>query len=358
MSLLRAGIIGLSEVITAARAEPAPHAVLGTKMPYTHASAYAVSPTTQLVAVCDIMPALVNRFRERWGARWPALKTYADYRAMLAETSLDILSICTPDHLHADMVVAACEAGVKGIICEKPIATTIRDAERMIAAVEQHGVKLSVEHTRRWIYEYHQAREWVRSGRIGRLRRMVGTLNGERAMLFRNGTHLIDLLCFYAESEPAWVQGVLDEDFEHYGPRYAGDGGRDPRTDPGALGIIHFQNGVRALYQGSQGTAGHVALDLVGDEGRLHIGASDHQFTLMTSGDGPYDQVQRSLPRQHTTRGALQAVVEEMTQLVTGGGESVSPPREALRSVQIMLGLLQSHERGGARVPLPTTDLS
>ena len=88
MTLLRTGIIGLSEVISAARAEPAPHAVLGTRMPYTHASAYAVSPTTQLVAVCDIIPALVDRFRERWGARWPALKTYADYRAMDSKSAL------------------------------------------------------------------------------------------------------------------------------------------------------------------------------------------------------------------------------------------------------------------------------
>ena len=357
MTRLRAGIIGLSEVITSARAEPAPHEVLGTKMPYTHAAAYAVSPTCDLVAVCDIMPAALERFRERWGERWPDLQTYSDYRAMLAAARLDIVSICTPDHLHAAMVVAACEAGVKGIICEKPIATTLADAERMLAVVEQYGVKMSVEHTRRWLYEYHEARQWVRAGRIGTLRRMVGTLNGERAMLFRNGTHLIDLLCFYAESEPAWVQGVLDEEFEQYGPRYAGDGGRDPRTDPGALGIIHFENGVRALYQGSQGTAGHLSVDLVGDKGRLHVGASDHQFTLMTPGDGPYDQVQRSLPRQHTTRGALQAVVEEMAQLVACGGESVSPPREALRSVQIMLALLQSHQLGGARVRLPVKDM-
>src|SRR5712692_9625455 len=188
MTIYRAGIIGMSEVIASAMAEPAPHPALGTKMPYTHAAAYAISPTTELVAVCDIVPALLDRFKERWRARWPNLKLYSDYRAMLAEMKLDILSICTPDHLHADMVVAACEASVKGIICEKPIATTMRDAERMIEAVEQHGVKMSIEHTRRWIYEYHEVREMVRKRRIGKLQRIVGTLNGERAMLFRNGT--------------------------------------------------------------------------------------------------------------------------------------------------------------------------
>jgi predicted dehydrogenase len=357
MTKFRAGVIGLSEVITSAPAEPAPHPVLGTKMPYTHAAALAISPTTELVAVCDVLPALLARFRERWSARWPELKYYTDYRAMLAEMRLDILTICTPDHLHAAMVVAGCEAGVKGIICEKPIATTMSDALRMVEAIERYRIPMSIEHTRRWIYEYHAARELVRKGEIGTLQRIVGTLNGERAMLFRNGTHLLDLMCFYAESEPAWVQAALDADFEHYGPRYAGDGGRNPKTDPGAVGIIHFENGVRALYQGSQGTVGHISVDLIGDKGRIHVGASDHEFAIFAPGAGLYDLVQRNLPRHHTTHSALQAVVEEMARLIAYGGESVSPPREALRSLSIMLGFLQSHHQQGMRVTMPVKDM-
>ncbi|MBI5878517.1 MAG: Gfo/Idh/MocA family oxidoreductase [Chloroflexi bacterium] len=357
MTKLRAGIIGLSDVITSAKADAAPHPVLGTKMPYTHAAAYEISPTTELVAICDIVQPPLDRFKDRWGARWPDLKYFTDWRAMLAETKLDVLSICTPDDVHADMVVAACEAGIKGIICEKPIATTMKDALRMVETTERYGVKMSIEHTRRWVYDYHEARAQVRAGRIGQLRRIVGTLNGERAMLFRNGTHLIDLICFFAESDPEWVTGALDAEFDGYGPRYAGDGGRLPKFDPGAVGIISFKNGVRALYQGSQGTIGGLYLELIGDKGRIHVGASDHEFTLSTTGDGPYDVVTRNLPRHHTTRGTLQAVIEEMAELVVNGGESVSPPREALRSLSIMLGMLQSHHRAGVRVAMPVSDM-
>jgi predicted dehydrogenase len=357
MTKLRAGIIGLSEVVTSAKAEPAPHPVLGTRTPYTHAAALDISPTTELVAICDVLQPALDRFRERWATRWPDLKYYTDWKAMLAEMRLDVLTVSTPDDLHAEMVVAACETGIKGIICEKPIATTMRDAVRMVEAVEQHGVKMSVEHTRRWMYEFHEAREFVRQGKIGKLQRIVGTLNGERAMLFRNGTHLLDLICFYAESDPQWVTAVLDEEFANYGPRYAGDGGRSPKTDPGALGIVHFANGVRALYQGSQGTVGGMWLELIGDQGRIHVGVSDHEFTISAPGAGMYDVVTRNLPRFHTTRGILQAVVEEMADLVKHGGESVSPPREALRSLGIMLGFLQSHHQGGARISMPVTDL-
>lgn len=356
MTTLRAGIIGLTN-IAAGLADKAPNGVLGTRDPYSHASAYAVSPTTQLVAVCDIVPAMFDRFRERWGNRFAEVQTYTDYRAMLAQEKLDILSVCTPDHLHANMVIAACEAGIKGIICEKPLATTIADADRMIAAVERHGVKMSVEHTRRWIYEFHEAREIIRSGKLGPLRRIAATINGERAMLFRNGTHIIDLICFFAESDPAWLMAALDPEFDQYGPRYAGDGGKKPSTDPGALGIIAFQNGVRATYQGSQGTMGHSGLELICAEGWVTIGITTHEFHVYLKGpDGPSDLVRKEIPRYHTTHGAIQAAVEEMAHLVRHGGESVSPPRDARRTVEIMLGFLQSHAAGGARVMTPIQD--
>jgi predicted dehydrogenase len=254
-------------------------------------------------------------------------------------------------------VVAACEAGVKGIVCEKPLATTIADAERIIAAVEKHNVKFSVEHTRRYIYDYHQARELVRAGRIGKLHRIVSTLNGERAMLFRNGTHALDLICFFAESDPEWVIGVLDAEFDNYGMRYVGDG-RLPSLDPGALGIIQFQNGVRALYQGSQQTVAHLQIDLIGDKGRIHVGASTGRFELFAAGsDGAYDSMHKDLPRVHTTHNSIHAAIEEMVYLLDNGGESVSPPRDALRSVQIMLGILQSHEQGGAKVKMLISDM-
>ena len=356
MTTYRAGIIGLTN-IAAGPPQAAPHPVLGERMPYNHAAAYARAPGVDLVAVCDIAPAMLDRFRDTWGRRWPDIQTYTDFRALLAQADLDILSVCTPDHLHADMVVAACEAGVKGIICEKPLATTLRDADRMIEAVEKHGVKMSVEHTRRWIYEYHQAREYVHQGVIGKLHRIAATMNGERAMLFRNGTHLIDLVCFFAESDPAWLVAVLDEGFDDYGPRYAGDGGHKPSTDPGAIGLIGFKNGVRAVYNGSQGTVGYSAIELIGDQGRIRLGMSDHRFEMAVRGpDGPYDLIHRELPRHHTTTGAIQGAVEEMVQLVAQGGESVSPPRDARRTLEIMLGFLQSHAAGGCRVQTPVHD--
>lgn len=357
MTTYRAAIIGLTG-IAAGPATPAAHPSLGIQMPGNHAAAYSLAHQTQVVAVCDIVPSLLDRFKTTWGHLWPSVQGYTDYRAMLANEKIDLLSVCTPDHLHADMVIAACEAGVRGILCEKPIATTLAEADRMIAAVEKHGVPMSIDHTRRWRPEYHDARALIRAGKIGRLTRIVATMNGERAMLFRNGTHLIDMINFFAESEPAWVVGALDEAFDHYGPRYAGDGGRKPSTDPGALAIIGFKNGVRALFQGSQTTVAHTAIDLIGEKGRINIGMLDHRMNVALQGpDGPYDLIYRELPRTQTSRGNIYGVVAEMIDLIEHGGETVSPPREARRTLEIMLAILQSHHQGGVKVYMPIQDL-
>ena len=116
----------------------------------------------------------------------------------------------------------------------------------MIAACEAKGVPISIDHTRRWWPAYHRARQAIREGAIGGVRRIVAHMGGPRAMLFRNGTHLIDGICFFAESEPKWVFAELDEGFEDYFS-YRGDGGRSPAGDPGAAGTSILRTGSAPL---------------------------------------------------------------------------------------------------------------
>src|SRR5436190_22969979 len=199
--------------------------VFGRQMPHSHVAAYAASPRASVVAVCDLVPALLDRFRETWGATFPEARTYTDYCDMLAKEEIDLLSVVTSDHRHAQLVVDGVEAGVKGVFCEKPIATTLADADRMIAACRGRNVPLLIDHTTRWFPQYAQARELLRSGSIGRVRRVMVTGVGPRAMLFRNTTHVVDMLCYLVESDPAWLAAELDDERRDYPPRYAGDGG-------------------------------------------------------------------------------------------------------------------------------------
>lgn len=367
-TVYRAGIIGLSGI---GMRRPAPDlgGIIGDWMPHTHASAYAALPRTQVVAVCDLVSTKGDDFKTTWGVVWPDVRFYSDHRAMLAHEQLDIVSVVTSDFAHADPVVDAANAGVKAIACEKPMATTLADADRMIAAVERNGTIMSVDHSKRWRPEWLRARAAVRTGAIGQMRTIVGSMGGGRSMLFRNGSHLIDSIVFFAESEPAWVMADLDDAFASYGPRYAADGGRDPMTDPALCGYVRFANGVRAFINQLRGGLPRGELELIGDGGILRIGeTTGHAAHIWTDATGPEDKLiglhafneavyaRRIVPALPYTRSSVLGLLNELVLALDHGGTTTCPPREARRTVEIILGLLQSQHRGNVKVAMPVLD--
>ncbi|HEV8635553.1 MAG TPA: Gfo/Idh/MocA family oxidoreductase [Chloroflexota bacterium] len=352
MTAYRAAIVGLTG-IGAAPLAPAAHPAFGEVVPHSHAGAYALEPRATVVGVCDLKPELLERFRADWGARFPDARGYTDHRELLAEQRPDLISVVTSDNRHAQIVLDAVAAGVKGVFCEKPIATTLADADRMIAACRAAGVPLVINHSRRWYPEFHEARRLIRAGAVGPLRRIVATLGGPRAMLFRNGTHLLDAVCFFAESEPAWAIGELDDEHRAYGPRYAGDGGRDPSTDPGGSAYVHFENGRRAFVSASKGTVGNFELDLVGERGRVRLGAHVAEL-LRPDDDGRLTAA--ALDRPRSARADTVAAVAHLIDLVEGVGEELSTGEDGRRVLSILLAILQSSAAGSQPVRFPVRD--
>ncbi len=355
---LRAGIIGLGG-IAQSPAPKATHPALGTGMPYSHASAYSfLSAEVQLVGVCDVVTEQHEVFKKNWASTWPDMRYYHDAREMLAKESLDIVSVCTPDHLHREAVVAACEAGVPAVLCEKPLATNLEDVDAMIQAAARSGTHLSVEHTRRWRPHWYLARQMVRDGAIGELVYVQETMTGPgNAMLFRNACHGVDLINFFAEGEPLWVWAELDPDFDGYGRVYKGVSGRDRNLDPGANIYISYNNGVRGLHIGFQKGVRDLSVLLTGTQGKLeitdstltHIQQPDHENPFAS----PQTFVSRSIALPHTTNGGIPGAIAELIECVrTGTPPEISPAREAAKTVVIMVGALESHDRGGVKVNL------
>jgi predicted dehydrogenase len=367
MKTYRAGIVGLTGIAQApAESEPA---VLGGVQPHSHAASYAAVDQTEVVAICELVPALFDEFAKNWGWRWPNVRRYADYREMIERENLDLISVVTPDHRHADIVVDAAAAGVKGIFCEKPIATTLADADRMIAAVEKARIPMVVNHTRRWYADYLQAKTLLRTGKLGAVARINAVMGGPRAMLFRNGTHLIDLITFYAESDPVWVVSQLDPGHEIYGPVYAGRGGRDPAYDPGATALIKYANGVIASYHGTKTvTPSHFTweISVYCEKGSLRIREPGVvEFTVpiedpLGSAIGNF-ATQALSPTQYI-RSDGPAIIRELIDLIENPGDGTRvgqcPPREARKVLATMLAILQSQHHGNVPVVAPFVDAS
>ena len=205
------------------------------------------------------------------------------------------------------------------MFCEKPIATTLADADRMIDACERHGVLLSVDHTRRWRPLFTTARRLVAGGELGAVRTMATEHYGPRAMLFRNGTHLVDGLTFFAGTEPRWVTALLERGFESF-DIYRGDGGHDPASEPSASALIAFDGDIRATYTSYKTTFPATLLTVTCDHGRLEL-TNDHGVVRTSGADRRLSEVM--IEPEHYVYTNQLAAIEELVTALDGGGNSL-----------------------------------
>ena len=216
----------------------------------------------------------------------------------------------------------------------------------MIAVAEAGGTLLSVDHSRRWYPHYLRAREIVRSGEIGPLHTVGCEMFGLRSMLFRNGTHVLDTVCFFAEGDPKWLVAELEEGFEHF-TEYQGGGGKDAASDPYASAYIRFGNGVRAFYNSFKTAFPGWRFVLTCEEGRVE--ATDTSARLIR---GSSFETTEIVPGNYMIQ-EKGAMVAELAYVLENGGELVSPAREARKTLEIILGILKSHHSGNCRVDFP-----
>jgi len=117
----------------------------------------------KLLAICD-----KDKECAETNASMYEVDACVDYHDILRRKDVEIVDICLPHHLHAEVAIAAAEAG-KNVLVEKPIATTLKDADRMIAAAKKAGVKLMVAENHAFIPAHQLAKELVDKGVVGRI---------------------------------------------------------------------------------------------------------------------------------------------------------------------------------------------
>lgn len=171
-----------------------------------HLEGYAKCPEVEVVAFCDIIPERAQKAAEQYGAA--GARVYSDYKQMLADEKLDVVNVCTENAVHAEITIAALDAGCH-VFCEKPMAVTGAEADAMVAAAKRNGKKLSVGYQLRFSNESQLLRNEVVNGRLGKIYYAEATTLRRRGVptwgVFLNkakqgggplidiGTHLVDL---------------------------------------------------------------------------------------------------------------------------------------------------------------------
>src|SRR5690606_27837128 len=131
----------------------------------------------------------LREFGEHYGV--PVERRYTDFREMLDRERPDFVSVCSWHRQHAEMTIAAAARKPKAIICDKPMATSLGEADEMMIACRRERVKLAIGHQRRFHSGWEEAARLVQSGAIGTpLRACVNAGAG----LLNNATHSIDMM--------------------------------------------------------------------------------------------------------------------------------------------------------------------
>jgi 1,5-anhydro-D-fructose reductase (1,5-anhydro-D-mannitol-forming) len=276
-----------------------------------------------------------------FAARHGAASAYDNYGAMLDDPAVDAVYVATPNALHAKQVVAAAAAG-KHVLCDKPLATTVGDAERAVAACREAGVGLGVTFQTRRHEGMADVRGLLAAGAIGDVRLVeveMGT-GGRLPSGWRTdpavaglgvvnnvGVHAYDLLRYLLGAEVVEATAVL-----HNEPGYA--------VDTLALAVLRFDNGALAYACVSQSLP-HPQQDLVvhGTEGRVlgrNVTRPHLTGTLTVAGRNGTSE------RTVSSDGAFPVTVQAFADAVLRGEGPAPSGVDGLRSVELTAALARS----------------
>lgn len=132
-------------------------------MGHMHSQCHVAAGESKIVAVADVDPAKRDEAKEKYNC-----EVYASVEEMLKSADIDMVDICTPTYLHAEHVVAAANAG-KHILCEKPMAMSVEECDKMIDAVNKNGITMMVAQVIRFWPEYQVVKELIDSGKLGKV---------------------------------------------------------------------------------------------------------------------------------------------------------------------------------------------
>ena len=232
-----------------------------------HMPSLAKLPNVEMVAFCDVIPERAEAAKAKYGK--PDARVYTDYKELLKEAEVEVVHVLTPNKSHADISVDALYAG-KHVMCEKPMAKTAADAERMVAAAKATGKKLTIGYQHRQKPQSIYAKKYIDTGALGEIYyanclaiRRRGTpnwgvfLNEEEqggGPIIDIATHSLDLTLYLMNNyEPEMVVGKTHKMLEHpeAGNIWGDNGVSTTPLEEAACAFIRMKNGATIMLETS-----------------------------------------------------------------------------------------------------------
>jgi predicted dehydrogenase len=324
-------------------------------------------PQTKIVAVADADSKGLADAAKRLGG----VKAYADYKVMLAEVKPDIAAIC-PRHIHEhrDMIVAAIEAGVKGIYIEKPFVRTLAEADEIVKLCADRGVRLAIAHRNRYHPVLDVVKQLVASGEIGELKevRVRGKQDqrGGGLDLWVLGGHGFNLATLFTGPAISCEATILVE-------------GRpatkaDVRAGDEGVGLIvgdevharyETKSGIPLYFDSKKGTwtkGTPFGARLIGTKGVISLQIDEEPLAILEH-DGvktPITTAGIGKPEPITdirlVNGGHHGAIRDLLAAIAEKREPLCGPKAGLETVELTLAVFASFAADGKKVTLPLAD--
>jgi len=300
-----------------------------------HCEALARVEQAELTSISDVNESVLAKTASTFNAR-----AYKDYHEMIADESLEAVVVATPDEIHKAPCIDAAKAG-KHILVEKPIATTIQDAQEIITTAEYEKVKLMVGFSLRFDLHYMTVKKSVSDGQLGELisvfsRRLniitqADRINGRCGVLHFLGIHDFDALRWIVNSKPV---SIYAEESTAVSKKYP--------QDNETFSIIRFANGVRACaHIGWNLPLQHPGgrdfkFDVIGTKGALYLDQMRQGIEIYSENFSKFPSVNSGLFNEDRT--FVECILKDTPTPSTGA--------DGLAALKMVLGAVESIETG------------
>lgn len=302
------------------------------------------------IAVTDLRKEVAQQVKEKYAKQ--ELVIYSNHFDMMLYERLDVLIIATNGPSHYSLFLDAVNHEVKRVICEKPIATSLRQAQEMIALSQEKGVLLAVNHGRRWSADYMLLRKKLHDGVIGPVESIMFSMGG--GQMGCNGTHFIDLASFLLGGKVVNVCGFLND-----------EGIPNPRgerfKDPGGYAILHFSTGTRMFFELAEDIGIPPLFVINGKYGRITVNEPQRSYFIetRTEQDRQLPVTRYGTPLQETQTCKLELnIIEFCKDLLESILQDHVPanPQYAVDALETVIGIHYSDQLGNKQIRLPITD--
>jgi UDP-N-acetylglucosamine 3-dehydrogenase len=318
---------------------------------YRHLQEYHLNNKVEIVAVCDVVEERAEEKAAQYGA-----KAFTDYKEVIKLEDVDAISVCLPNYLHAPVTIAALNAG-KHVLCEKPMATSKKEAEDMIEAAKANDKKLMIAHNQRFVSSHQKAKEIIDLGKLGKIysfRTAFGHpgpedwgVDGAGSWFFNKEKAIMGAMGDLGVHKADLMRYLLGE-FSEVGAFIETNAKQNTEVDDNAVCILRTENGVIGTLAASWAYltgGGDNSTIIYGEKGTLRLEADPKYSLIEEYRDGSVvyhmlDKIQTNedggQSTSHVINHFVECIVHNKQPFITG--------EEGMKSLEIILAALESQE--------------